>query len=183
MNEETLNAVAQVKDLSPEFAQAARNYYRDVLQEQHGPERPNDKVRWSVRELLTTEFPATRWAVPGLIPEGLSILAGRPKMGKSWLALQIANAVGSGGTILNIPVEQGAVLYLALEDGAKRLQDRLMLQRAQSADIIFVTSYQPLSSGGLTDLEVDLQSRPYRLVVIDTFSRASGGLDDQKKLE
>jgi RecA-family ATPase len=58
--------------------------------------------------------------------EGLTILAGKGKIGKSWLALGIAIAVASGGYALgSIKVEQGDVLYLALEDNERRLQKRL----------------------------------------------------------
>jgi replicative DNA helicase len=48
-------------------------------------------------ELWAKTFPPVRWAVPGIIPEGVTILAGSPKIGKSWLALGIAAAVASGG--------------------------------------------------------------------------------------
>ena len=63
----------------------------------------------------------TRWAVPGILPEGVCILAGKPKVGKSWLALDLALSVGAGRVVLAmIPVEPGPVLYLALEDTARR---------------------------------------------------------------
>ncbi len=74
------------------------------------------------RSLLDADFPDPVWAVPDLITVGLTILAGRPKVGKSWLALQTAIAVGTGGKVLDRHVKQGSVLYLALEDNARRLQ-------------------------------------------------------------
>src|SRR5207253_2368842 len=77
-------------------------------------------------ELMRMKLPPPRWAVPELIPEGLTILAGRPKTGKSWLALHIAIAVATGGAVLtSSPVESGPVLYLAMEDTRRRLQKRL----------------------------------------------------------
>jgi len=72
------------------------------------------------------EFPPLRWAVYGLIPQGLGLFTGPPKAGKSWAALDIALAVAAGGRALG-SVETGAarpVLYLALEDGDSRLQWR-----------------------------------------------------------
>jgi hypothetical protein len=70
-------------------------------------------------------FPEQRFVVPGVIPEGASLLAGSPKAGKSWLALTAAIAVASGSPMLGrIPVHQRPVLYLALEDGWSRLQRR-----------------------------------------------------------
>ncbi len=76
----------------------------------------------SAAELLATEFPDPRWAVPGLIPEGATVLAARPKIGKSWLMLATAIAVASGGRALgHVPCPPGDVLYLALEDTHRRL--------------------------------------------------------------
>lgn len=136
------------------------------------------KTDWTVAELLTTDFPEPRWAVPGLIPVGLSWLAGRPKVGKSWLALQIAHAVGSGGMALGQAVEPGRVLYLALEDSPRRLKSRLQKQSAPSyATIDFRTSWRVLTDGGLEDLRAAIDSEGYRLVVVDTFSRAAGRAD------
>jgi hypothetical protein len=66
-----------------------------------------------------------RWAVPGVFPEGFALLAGAPKRGKSWLALDCCLAVALGGKALGgIEVTQGNVLYLALEDSDRRLKER-----------------------------------------------------------
>src|SRR3954451_15049367 len=71
-------------------------------------------------------FPELREIVPGILPEGLTILGGRIKLGKSWLMYDISTAVAYGGHALgSIPVEQGDVLHLALEDGERRVQGRL----------------------------------------------------------
>ena len=81
---------------------------------------------WTARELLAHDFPKQRYAVPGLIAEGANLLAGSPKLGKSWLALNIASAVAYGGRALDkVDVERGEALYLALEDPPRRLQQRL----------------------------------------------------------
>jgi hypothetical protein len=58
------------------------------------------RTRWTAGELLTAELPPTPWLIPGLLPIGLVILAGRRKLGKSFLALQMAGAIGSGGDFL-----------------------------------------------------------------------------------
>jgi len=70
------------------------------------------------------EFPPLTYAVPGLIPEGSVLLVGPPKIGKSWLVLTIALAAASGGKALGLDIPKRPVLYLALEDGDRRLQDR-----------------------------------------------------------
>jgi hypothetical protein len=69
-------------------------------------------------------LPPLAYAVPGLIPEGSVLLVGAPKIGKSWMVLSIALAAAVGGRALGIEVPQRPVLYLALEDGHRRLQDR-----------------------------------------------------------
>jgi hypothetical protein len=76
--------------------------------------------------LNAQEFPPLRYAVPGVIPEGLSLHVGPPKIGKSWALLGIALGVAVGGVALG-KIRTGAprpVLYLALEDGDRRLQNR-----------------------------------------------------------
>lgn len=71
-------------------------------------------------------FPPVSWSVPGLIPEGFGLLTGAPKIGKSWAALGVGLAVAAGGKALGrIDVGKARpVLYLALEDGERRLQSR-----------------------------------------------------------
>jgi len=137
-----------------------------------------DRVHWTADDLLKAVFPEPRWAVPGIIPEGLVVLAGRPKVGKSWLALQIAVAVGTGGRVLDTVVERGRVLYLALEDSPRRLQGRLQKQGAPgSAAVEFSTAWPTLGEGGLTCLEKAVASDGFSLIVIDTLSRLLGRSD------
>jgi AAA domain len=69
-------------------------------------------------------FPPLAYMVPGLIPEGSVLLVGPPKIGKSWLVLTVALAAAVGGKALGITIPKRPVLYLALEDGDRRLQDR-----------------------------------------------------------
>ncbi len=81
---------------------------------------------WDAADLMSKQFPAPRWAVPGVIPEGLTLLAGSPKVGKSWMCLGLAVACATGGLAFEaVRVEAGPVLYCALEDTPRRLQDRL----------------------------------------------------------
>jgi hypothetical protein len=135
------------------------------------------KQLWSVARLYDADFPPQRFVVPGILPTGLSILAGRPKLGKSWLALQIACAVGAGGSVLGQQAVKGRVLYLALEDTPRRLRDRLQkLDVPRDAEIHFATDWAPFSLGGAKDLTQELGAG-YNLVIVDTFSRAIGRAD------
>lgn len=123
------------------------------------------------------EFPDLLWVVSGLLTEGLTILAGRPKKGKSWMALGLSVAVASGGVALGkIPVEKGDVLYLALEDNERRLKSRLSRIKAEGsrlpAHLHMVTDFPPLQMGGMQALMDWLDKHPKtRMVVIDTLGR------------
>lgn len=79
----------------------------------------------NAQSLLSMDFPPVVYVIPGVITEGLTILGGRPKLGKSWLALGVCIAVATGGAYLGAECERGDVLYLALEDNQRRLQARL----------------------------------------------------------
>src|SRR5438876_787246 len=84
------------------------------------------EAMFSAAELQNMVFPEIAWIVPGYIVEGCTILAGAPKIGKSWLLLDIAKAVADGGVCLgSIECDKGDVLYLALEDNRRRLQSRM----------------------------------------------------------
>ena len=134
---------------------------------------------FTFQELLARQLPPVQWAIPDILPEGLTLLAGKPKLGKSWLALAMALAVASGGVALGTyPVTQGEVLYLALEDNERRLQSRaqqlLASMTTVPTSISFELRWPRLDQGGLTYLEEYLQTHPdVRLVVIDTWARVS----------
>lgn len=71
-------------------------------------------------------FPPIQYIVPEVLAEGCTILAGLPKLGKSWMMLDIGLAVAAGGICLgDRQCEEGAVLYLGLEDNERRLQRRM----------------------------------------------------------
>jgi putative DNA primase/helicase len=74
---------------------------------------------FSLPDLLSWELPPVRWTIPEILPEGLTLLAGKPKLGKSWLALSVALSIAAGCVALSAQtVAKGDVLYLALEDNA-----------------------------------------------------------------
>jgi predicted transcriptional regulator len=120
-------------------------------------------------------FGPIKYVVPGYIVEGLTLFAGKPKVGKSWLLLHVAFAVAEGSfTLGNVQCEQGDVLYCALEDNLRRLQSRLTKLFGTDnwpAKLDFVCEMQRLAEGGLDFIKswIEKAERP-RLVIIDTLA-------------
>jgi RecA-family ATPase len=128
-------------------------------------------------DLQREEFPPIFFIVPGLIPEGLTLMAGRPKIGKSWAALEMCLAVATGGPCFgNRRPITGEVLYVALEDNPRRLQHRIgrLLSPTVSwpSRLSLTTKWRRLDDGGVADLERWVLSvEQPRLIVIDTLVR------------
>ena len=131
----------------------------------------------SAAELRTKTFDPLHWTVPKYLPEGLTLLGGRPKIGKSWKALDISVGVSSGGTCLGEQCEQGDVLALMLEDSDRRLQRRLtQMLGAQLGEwptrLTYATSWPRLNKGGLDWIREWINRSPNkRLIVIDILER------------
>lgn len=101
--------------------------FKDFENIVNGRAQKNGKPEtFTAADLMALELPETRWAVPDIVPEGVTLLVGKPKLGKSWLTLGFGVATATGGVALGTKrVEQGECLYLALEDNRRRLQKRL----------------------------------------------------------
>jgi RecA-family ATPase len=99
---------------------------QDLRQRADIAETNGKPATFTAAELMAMELPPVRWVIPDILPEGVTFLAGKPKMGKSWMALGLGIAVATGGVALGTKqVEQGEVLYLALEDNRRRIHNRL----------------------------------------------------------
>ena len=143
------------------------------------PAQQRIRTAWTADELMATEFPAPKWAVPGIISEGVNLLAGPPKVGKSWLSLGLALSVAAGGTAMDtVPVEGGPVLYLALEDTPRRLQTRMgkiLGDDRAPASLTLATSCPPLPQGGNEAIAQWCERNPdARMIVIDVFAKMRG---------
>lgn len=125
--------------------------------------------------LMAQNFPPTVYVVDGIIPEGFTMLSAAPKIGKSWQVLGLAIAAATGGNAYGcIPVARRPVLYLALEDGLKRLQRRVKAMGVDDlpAGLQFITEIMP--GQNFLDviqafLECHRDSNP--LIIVDTLGK------------
>ena len=134
----------------------------------------------NAEDLQNRTYEPTHFLVDELIPEGLHILAGAPKIGKSWLALWLCLCVAQGQPLWNFAVAQGEVLYLSLEDSFQRIQTRLFdLTEDAPPTLHFAIMADTLKHGLEQQIEQFLTEHPAtKLVVIDTLQRVrSAGSD------
>jgi hypothetical protein len=128
----------------------------------------------SAHDIASMKFEPIKYAVPQLLPMGLIILAGKQKIGKSWLDLNLAIAIASGGIALNRwKCDPGDVLYMALEDNERRIQDRLKTLIPYGnvpKNLHIALEWPTLNDNGLTILENWIKDHPgTRLIIIDPF--------------
>lgn len=132
----------------------------------------------TLASIMRMHLPQPRWVLPGILSEGLSILAGKPKLGKSFLALNLGITIAAGGKALNsIQVEEGDVLYLTLEDRLRRVQSRARkilggLQEEASERLHICVECPRMGAGGLGVLEKWITATPgARLIVVDVWAK------------
>lgn len=156
-------------------------------------------------DLFHMDFPDVEELLRDVLPTGTTVLSAKPKIGKSWMALDIALGVSSGLPVLgHVPLKTGSVLYLALEDNARRLQKRTLkvwsdhVQASNPFDahdafddetvidlsgipplpkkLYFKTAVPTLEKGGLDAIEQWRKAHPDAvLVIIDTLQRFREG--------
>ncbi len=131
---------------------------------------------FTAAELMGMDLPPMRWAIPDLLPQGVTVFAGKPKIGKSRMILAWGVAIASGGKALGTVDTDGGgdVLYLALEDGKRRLQNRLkVLCAGEVPDNLHIRLRFPkLADGGIERLRLWLQAHSNaRAIFIDVLQR------------
>jgi hypothetical protein len=131
---------------------------------------------YTLADLQHKEIPPVQWIVPGLLCEGLNLLSGNPKLGKSFLSLGTAAALALGGKVLEgIDVEPSRVLYIAVEDGERRIKSRasqLLVDESQWPGNVHLAHRWPVmnAAGVLVLRKWFEQYSDTRLVIIDTWN-------------
>jgi hypothetical protein len=122
------------------------------------------------RDLEGERFDGPAFVIPDLVPEGVTLLSGTPKIGKSWLLLNFGVAVSVGGSTLGKPCSAYPVLYLALEDNLRRIQQRLHMMMCEEPfpEQLYIETAWDRFPAGLRSLEKLLAEYPIKLVLIDT---------------
>ena len=142
----------------------------------------------SFAALVSQDFPPQQFLVDGLIPAGqLVMLGGRGKAGKSWLVLQLVAAIDCGSPFLGRATQHGRVLYLALEDGRRRMNQRPKVMNwtpSPRVDIAFNVDNFDGGGEGLAHVRDAIAGGGYDLVVIDTLVKTlSASADENNNTE
>ena len=126
------------------------------------------------------DLPHQDYVVETILPTGLYLLAGSPKIGKSWFVLQLGIAVSNGQSFLGFKSHASSVLYLCLEDTYQRIRNRLMDYEEECLDHIdFVLESQSLDYGLINDLKYHLELKPNtKLIIIDTLQKIRNNRSD-----
>lgn len=122
-------------------------------------------------------FPPLEYAVPGLVPEGMTLMCGPPKVGKSWLLLGLALAIACGGRALGaLPVQRRPVLLFALEDGDRRLQERcrtLLPRESLPRELDYITRVRAAVVRATAAAWMRLHEGKRPVVILDTLGKVS----------
>ena len=119
--------------------------------------------------------------VENLIYPGTYIIAGAPKVGKSFFVAQLAYHIATGQKLWDYEVKQSTVLYLALEDDHRRLQKRMcrMFGVDGTANLYFAITSKKLGEGLEDQLEEFINLHPdTRIIIIDTLQKVRQGGND-----
>ena len=128
----------------------------------------------SMTELYQTSYKSRPPIIGGLLYGGAYILAGAPKIGKSFLVAQIAYHISTGKKLWDYDVHQGTVLYLALEDDYQRIQSRMFMMYGveDSSNLYFATAANKIGNGLDEQLEFFINEHPdTKLIIIDTMQK------------
>ena len=121
--------------------------------------------------LMDTRLEPTKFCIDTLLPQGITILGGAPKIGKSWLVLDLCVRIAKGENVWGMPTAKGTTLYLCLEDTLRRVQERLnCITDDVPSNAFFATAAHTLAEGLCDEIRAFVKEHPDTVfVAIDTF--------------
>ena len=127
--------------------------------------------------LMDTRLEPTKFCIDTLLPQGITILGGAPKIGKSWWVLDLCVRIAKGENLWNMQTSKGTTLYLCLEDTLRRVQERLSLITDDiPSNAFFATSAHTLAEGLCDEIRTFVKEHPDTVfVAIDTFQIVRNG--------
>jgi hypothetical protein len=172
---------AEVVDIAPEPVEPVNLAFTGEPEPMKKSKLSAADAQWvasNLADIMGKTYPPVRWAVEGLIPAGLTIISGDPKVGKSILSMNAVLGIASGQAVFgHFRAERGQVLWVALEDTEESIQERVAtlsgmgLRREDFERVDVVTVAPTAMAGGLAKIDDWLCKHPdARLVVIDTWA-------------
>lgn len=164
------NLESEINEVNDNFEENLEEMYRQMQRLTD----PHYLHTISMTELYQTAFRSRPPIIDGLLYAGAYILAGAPKIGKSFLVAQIAYHVSTGRKLWDFDVHQGTVLYLALEDDYQRIQSRMFMMYGvnDTPNLHFATAAGKIGNGLDEQLENFMQEHPdTKLIIIDTMQK------------
>ena len=121
--------------------------------------------------LMDTRLEPVKFCVETLLPQGIAILGGAPKTGKSWLVLDLCVKIAKGEKVWGFDTNQGSTLYLCLEDNLQRIQNRLLdITDDVPGNAFFATTAGTIAEGLTEQIETFVSEHPNTVfIAIDTF--------------
>lgn len=166
IHKNTENSIAEYEENGKSFEEMQRELLRSL--------DPSYLKTISMNELFENQYQSKLPLIDGLLYPGTYIFAGAPKLGKSFLMAQIAYHISTGTPLWNYPTRKGTVLYLALEDDYRRLQERLyrMFGTDSTENLFFSVSSHQLGKGLDEQLSRFVaEHADTKLIIIDTFQK------------
>ena len=171
-------AISQAKDMASDPEQVAAQLETDLASLQFEQEKLES---YTALELSKMEIEPVKWFIPDFLPSGLTILAGPPKIGKSFFCWNMALAVATGGIAFSSVIipDQYNVSYLSLEDPPALLKDRLSMMsdetEAMPGNLHIINDMQgkKLDAVGLKILDQHIDKTASELLIVDTWMHVS----------
>ncbi len=139
----------------------------------------NELKTVNCEQLMTTPLRPIEFCIDGMLSTGLFILAGAPKVGKSWLALDMTLSIAKGEKVLGRETKRGTALYLCLEDSYTRIQNRLFDLTSEPSDNLHF-AIMAGTLGGILEKQIEnfkSQHTDLKIIIVDTLQKIRSGDD------